>query len=228
MKKAVVLLSGGLDSATTIHLAKSKGFEIYALSFNYGQRRLHELECAKEIAKKVGVSQHKFPVIDLNTFGKSALTNTEIQIPKDRGLDQIGLGIPTTYVPARNTIFLSFALAYAEVVGALNIFIGVNTLDYSGYPDCRPEFIKAFQKMAALATKISVEQHKSVVINTPLISLTKTQIIKLGIELGVDYKQTSSCYDPSDQGKACARCDACILRIKGFQENGTEDPKEYV
>jgi len=228
MKKAIVLLSGGLDSATAINIAKSEGYEVYALSFKYGQRHLHELECAKKIASKVGVVEHQIAEINLNVFGGSALTDAEISVPKGREIESMSEGIPVTYVPARNTIFLSFALAYAEVIGCHDIFIGVNALDYSGYPDCRPEFIEAYQNMANLATKEGVEGTNKMTIHTPLIDLTKGQIVEWGLKLGVDYSMTNTCYDPSPEGKACGECDACILRLKGFAENGTTDPAEYV
>lgn len=228
MKKAIVLLSGGLDSATAINIAKSEGYEVYALSFKYGQRHLHELECAKKIASKVGVVEHQIAEINLNVFGGSALTDAEISVPKGREIENMSEGIPVTYVPARNTIFLSFALAYAEVIGCHDIFIGVNALDYSGYPDCRPEFIEAYQNMANLATKEGVEGTSKMTIHTPLIDLTKGQIVEWGLKLGVDYSMTNTCYDPSPEGKACGECDACILRLKGFAENGTTDPAEYV
>ena len=223
--KAVVLLSGGLDSSTTLAVAKSQGYELYALTFRYGQRHQIEIEAAKRIAHYFQVAQHKIFDVDLGSFGGSALT-TEIEVPKDRGLAEISADIPSTYVPARNTIFLSLALAWAEVLGAIDIFIGVNALDYSGYPDCRPEFIEAFETMANLGTKAGVEGVK-IMIHTPLINLSKAQIIKKGLELGVDFSLTSSCYDPSSEGKACGRCDACLLRLKGFAEAGIKDPALY-
>jgi 7-cyano-7-deazaguanine synthase len=222
-KKAVVLLSGGLDSATVLAIARSEGYELYALSFRYGQRHVFELEAAARVAARIGVADHRTAVIDLRVFGGSALTG-DIDVPKGRTADEMGLGIPITYVPARNTIFLSFALAWAEVLGSSDIFIGVNALDYSGYPDCRPEFIEAFEKMASLATKAGVEGRQALKIHTPLIAMTKAQIIKKGLELGVDYGLTSSCYDPSAAGKPCGECDSCVLRRKGFEENGMEDP----
>ena len=213
MPKAVVLLSGGLDSATTLAIAKSQGFDCYALSFRYGQRHAAELDAARRVAKHVGVTQHVILDIDLRQFGGSALTS-DIAVPKDRPLDD---SIPVTYVPARNTIFLSFALAWAEVLGAQDIFIGVNALDYSGYPDCRPEYIAAYQRMADLATKVGVEGSR-LRIHTPLIQMTKAQIIRKGRELDVDFDLTLSCYDPTPDGKPCGHCDACLLRAKGFAE----------
>jgi 7-cyano-7-deazaguanine synthase len=225
-KPAVILLSGGLDSATVLAIARDEGYQPYALSFSYGQRHVWELEAAKRVAAAMGVANHKTATIDLRVFGGSALT-AEIDVPKGRNADEMGHGIPITYVPARNTIFLSFALAWAEVLGSSDIFIGVNALDYSGYPDCRPEYIEAFEKMANLATKAGVEGHQSLKIHTPLIALTKAQIIAKGIELGVDYSLTSSCYDPSPTGEPCGQCDSCILRRKGFRENRIEDPLRY-
>jgi 7-cyano-7-deazaguanine synthase len=222
-KKAVVLLSGGLDSATVLAVAKSGGYEVYALSFSYGQRHAWELEAAKRVAASIGVAGHRIAEIDLRAFGGSALTD-EIAVPKGRNPADMAHGIPITYVPARNTIFLSFALAWAEVLGSSDIFLGVNALDYSGYPDCRPEFIAAFQQMANLATKAGVEGSPHLKIHTPLIALTKAQIIARGIELGVDYGLTSSCYDPGPSGDPCGQCDSCLLRKKGFSENGIEDP----
>ncbi len=213
MPKAVVLLSGGLDSATTLAIAKSQGFDCYALSFRYGQRHAAELDAARRVAKHVGVTQHVILDIDLRQFGGSALTS-DIAVPKDRPLDD---SIPVTYVPARNTIFLSFALAWAEVLGAQDIFIGVNALDYSGYPDCRPEYIAAYQRMADLATKAGVEGSR-LRIHTPLIQMTKAQIIRKGRELDVDFDLTLSCYDPTPDGKPCGHCDACLLRARGFAE----------
>jgi 7-cyano-7-deazaguanine synthase len=213
MPKAVVLLSGGLDSATTLAIAKSQGFDCYAPSFRYGQRHAAELDAARRVAKQVGVTQHVTLDIDLRQFGGSALTS-DIAVPKDRAPDD---SIPVTYVPARNTIFLSFALAWAEVLGAQDIFIGVNALDYSGYPDCRPEYIAAYQRMADLATKAGVEGSR-LRIHTPLIQMTKAQIIRKGRELEVDFDLTLSCYDPTPDGKPCGHCDACLLRAKGFAE----------
>jgi len=222
-KKAVILLSGGLDSATVLAIAKAEGYELYALSFSYGQRHAWELEAAKRVAASIGVAQHRTAQIDLRAFGGSALT-ADIEVPKGRAPEEMSHGIPITYVPARNTIFLSFALAWAEVLGASDIFLGVNALDYSGYPDCRPEFIRAFEKMANLATKAGVEGILNLRIHTPLIDLTKAQIIARGRELGVNYALTSSCYDPGPTGEPCGQCDSCLLRQKGFRENGLEDP----
>ncbi|MFZ0336519.1 MAG: 7-cyano-7-deazaguanine synthase QueC [Terracidiphilus sp.] len=222
-KRAVVLLSGGLDSATVLAIAKVEGYELHALSFSYGQRHVWELEAAKRVAAHLGVTQHRVAQIDLRAFGGSALT-ADIAVPKGRDAEEMSHGIPITYVPARNTIFLSFALAWAEVLGASDIFLGVNALDYSGYPDCRPEFIEAFEKMANLATKAGVEDRQHLRIHTPLIDLTKAQIIARGIELGVDYGLTSSCYDPGRTGAPCGQCDSCLLRQKGFRENGIADP----
>ncbi|HXG96431.1 MAG TPA: 7-cyano-7-deazaguanine synthase QueC [Gemmatimonadales bacterium] len=213
MKRAVVLLSGGLDSATTLAIARREGFDCYALSFRYGQRHAAELDAARRVATSLGAAKHVILDIDLRQFGGSALTG-DIPVPKDRELDDT---IPVTYVPARNTIFLSFALAWAEVLGAQDIFIGVNALDYSGYPDCRPEYIAAFQQLTDLATKAGVEGSR-LRIHTPLIRMTKAEIIRKGMELGVDFDLTLSCYDPSPAGKPCGRCDACQLRAKGFAE----------
>jgi len=226
---AVVLLSGGLDSTTVLAIAQSEGFGIHALTFAYGQRHSAEIDAAKAIAKNARITRHHMAQIDLTVFGGSALT-ADIPVPKDRDLgahSPSAREIPVTYVPARNTIFLSYALALAEVVGAFNIFIGVNALDYSGYPDCRPEYIEAFERMANLATRAGVEGETRLVIRTPLISLSKAGIIKLGTSLGVDYSRTTSCYDPGPGGEACGRCDACQLRLKGFSEAGLEDPIEY-
>jgi len=225
-KKAVVLLSGGLDSATVLAIARGQGYELYALSFSYGQRHIMELEAASRVAASIGVASHRIAAIDLRVFGGSALTG-DFAVPKGRNLDEMSHGIPITYVPARNTIFLSFALAWAEVLGSSDIFIGVNALDYSGYPDCRPEFIEAFEKMANLATRAGVEGRQSLKIHTPLIAMTKAEIIRRGMELGVDYGLTSSCYDPGSQGEPCGQCDSCLLRQKGFRENGIEDPLPY-
>ncbi len=221
-KKAVLLLSGGLDSATTLALAKAQGFEVYALSFRYGQRHVVELIAAKKVAEALGAKEHKIADIDLRLFGGSALT-ADISVPKDRTDDEIAHGIPITYVPARNTIFLSFALAWAEVLGAYDIFIGVNALDYSGYPDCRPEFIEAFERTANLATAYGVEAKQHITIHTPIIAMSKAEIIHEGLRLGVDYSMTLSCYDPSPEGTPCGQCDSCTLRRKGFAENGMSE-----
>jgi len=222
-KRAVVLLSGGLDSSTVLAIARHEGFEPYAMSFRYGQRHSYELECAKKVADRNGPLQHVIVDFDLRKFGGSALTS-DIAVPKERAVESMSQGIPVTYVPARNTIFLSFALAYAEVLGSSDIFVGVNALDYSGYPDCRPEFIQAYENLANLATKAGVEGTQRLKIHAPLISLTKAQIIKKGLELGVDYSITSSCYDPGPQGEPCGSCDSCQLRARGFAEAGAKDP----
>lgn len=224
-KKAIVLLSGGLDSATACAIALQQGFSVSAISFKYGQRHNYELECAANLAKFYKLPEHKIVELDLRTFGASALTD-DIAVPKNRTDIEHSTEIPVTYVPARNTIFLSYALALAEVRGANDIFIGVNALDYSGYPDCRPEYIKAFEAMANLATKAGVEGNR-LNIHTPLISLTKAQIIQKGIALGVDYSLTSSCYDPTPQNQACGKCDSCLLRLKGFKEAGLSDKINY-
>lgn len=225
-RSAVVLLSGGLDSATALAIASHEGFACHAISFRYGQRHAVELHCARRLAEKAGVMQHVIVDIDLRVFGGSALT-ANIAVPKNRTHDQMGTGIPITYVPARNTIFLSYALAFAEVMQASDIFLGVNALDYSGYPDCRPEYIAAYEAMANLATKAGVEGTLKLKIHTPLIALTKAQIIRRGLDLGVDYALTSSCYDPTPEGVACGACDSCQLRIKGFRENNVPDPIRY-
>jgi 7-cyano-7-deazaguanine synthase len=224
--KSVVLLSGGVDSTTTLAIAKSQGFDVYAFSFHYGQRHKVELEAAKQIAQYFQVSKHLIMDIDLRLFGGSALTDN-IEVPKKRKTEEMSKAIPVTYVPARNTIFLSFALAWAEILGAEDIFIGVNALDYSGYSDCRPEYIAAFERMANLATKAGVEGRQKLKIHTPLIQMTKAQIIKKGLELGADYSLTHSCYDPSEIGEACGQCDSCLLRLKGFREAGVQDPARY-
>lgn len=221
--RAVVLLSGGLDSTTTLAMARAAGFETCCLSFRYGQRHSHELECAARVAKALGASRHVVAQIDLAMFGGSALT-ADIEVPKGRDLDAPDHGIPVTYVPARNTVFLSFALAWAEVLGSCDVFIGVNALDYSGYPDCRPEFIRAFEAMANLATRAGVEGHTRLRIHTPLIALSKAQIIAEGLRLGVDYGLTTSCYDPAPDGTPCGGCDACQLRARGFAQAGMADP----
>ena len=225
-KRAVILLSGGLDSATVLAIAKAEGFEAHTLAFDYGQRHAIELTRAEAQAKAQGVNNHRVVKIDLRLFGGSALTDA-LAVPKHADASQIGSDIPITYVPARNTIFLAFALAFAETIGANDIFIGVNALDYSGYPDCRPEYIAAFQTMARLATKAGVEG-AGITLHTPLIALTKAQIIAAGLKLGVDYALTSSCYDPSPNGEACGHCDSCLLRLKGFGENRLKDPLAYI
>lgn len=225
-KRAVVLLSGGLDSTTALALARSSGYAVYALSFRYGQRHSTELESAARVARALGAERHLILDIDLRAIGGSALTD-DIEVPTSRSDEEISSSIPVTYVPARNTIFLSFALAWAESLGAEDIFIGVNALDYSGYPDCRPEYIEAYERMANLATKASVEGRKRLRIHTPLIAMTKAEIIKTGLGLGVDYSLTHSCYDPAPAGLACGRCDSCLLRLKGFKEAGAEDPLGY-
>jgi 7-cyano-7-deazaguanine synthase len=225
-KQAVLLLSGGLDSTTLLALATSQDYAIHALSFRYGQRHSAEIAAAEKIARRYGVVQHVVTDIDLRVFGGSALTS-DIEVPRDRPVDAAE-DIPVTYVPARNTIFLSFALAWAEVLGASDIFIGVNALDYSGYPDCRPEFIAAFEEMARLATRAGVEGKSPVTIRTPLIDLSKREIIELGLSLGVDYSMTTSCYDPGPAGEACGHCDACQLRLRGFEEAGATDPVKYL
>ena len=223
---AVVLLSGGLDSATVAAIARSEGFLVHALSFAYGQRHSFELAAARRVAASQQVAQHRIATIDLRVFGGSALTD-DIEVPKGRDGAEMERGIPVTYVPARNAIFLSFALAWAEVLEASDVFIGVNALDYSGYPDCRPEFIRAFETMANLATKAGVEGRQKLKIHAPLMHMTKAQIIKRGMELDVDYGLTSSCYDPAADGKPCGQCDSCFLRRKGFRENGIDDPLPY-
>ena len=226
-KNAVVLLSGGLDSTTVLAIAKDQGYSPYALSFRYGQRHLIELEAAKRVADKQGVVRHVVAEIDLRVFGGSALT-ADIDVPKHDSADSLAEhGIPVTYVPARNTVFLSFALAWAETISAQDIFIGVNALDYSGYPDCRPEYIAAYERMANLATKAGVEGAQQLKIHTPLIDMTKAQIINKGLELGIDYGQTLSCYDPDEAGVSCGKCDSCVLRQKGFSDAGQKDPVSY-
>ena len=226
-RKAVVLSSGRIDSTTAMAIAKHEGFKIFSLSFFYGQRHAFELEAAQKVANAIGVTKHLVINIDLKQIGGSSLTD-DMDVPKDRDEQEMTREIPVTYVPARNTIFLSFALAWAEVLKSSDIFIGVNAIDYSGYPDCRPEYIDAFERMANLATKASVEGNTKIRIKTPLIRLTKAQIIHKGIELGVDYALTHSCYDPSPQGQACGRCDSCQLRKKGFKEAGVLDPTQYI
>jgi 7-cyano-7-deazaguanine synthase len=221
------LLSGGLDSATTLAIAKAQGFDVYALSFRYGQRHVQELEAAATIANRLGASAHVIVDIDLRRFGGSALTG-DLDVPKDRSNEEMKQGIPITYVPARNTIFLSFALAWAEVLGGSDIFIGVNALDYSGYPDCRPEYIQAYQRMADLATRAGVEGARPIKIHAPLIHLSKAEVIQRGTTLGVDYSLTVSCYDPAIDGAACGRCDSCTLRRQGFTAAAVSDPTRYV
>ncbi|HUR36758.1 MAG TPA: 7-cyano-7-deazaguanine synthase QueC [Terriglobales bacterium] len=223
---AVVLLSGGLDSTTVLAIAREQGYACHALTFRYGQRHTHEIEAAKRIAQRMAAEQHFIADIDLRMFGGSALTS-DLAVPKDRQPAEIATGIPITYVPARNTIFLSFALAWAEVLNSSDIFIGVNAIDYSGYPDCRPEYIAAFEQMANLATKAAVERKQKIKIHTPLLQLSKAYIIRAGLDLGVDYGLTLSCYDPSPAAEACGRCDACSLRLKGFAENNIPDPARY-
>jgi 7-cyano-7-deazaguanine synthase len=218
-KKAVVLLSGGLDSTTVAAIARSEGYDVFGLSFRYGQRHVVELEAARRVADSLGVTEHLIMDIDLRKIGGSALTD-QIDVPKGRSEDAMENGIPVTYVPARNTIFLSYALAWAEVLNARDIFIGVNAVDYSGYPDCRPEFIAAFERMANLATKAAVTSQWRIQIQTPIIRMSKAEIIKTGLALGVDYKLTHSCYDPAPDGKACGLCDSCLLRKRGFEEAG--------
>jgi len=225
--KSVVLLSGGVDSTTTLAIAQKEGFELFCLTFDYGQRHRVELDRARDIARHFGATDHQIIKIDLRQFGGSALTDN-IDVPIGRDQQEIASSIPITYVPARNTIFLSFCLAYAEVKGASDIFIGVNAIDYSGYPDCRPEFIAAFETLANLATKAGVEGKETIKIHTPLIKLTKAEIIQKGLKLGVDYAMTHSCYNPGREGISCGVCDSCQLRLKGFQEAGAKDPIEYV
>ena len=226
IKPAIVLLSGGLDSATVLAIAKSQGYAVFALTFRYGQRHDYEIEAAKKIARLAEIERHANVEIDLRSIGGSALTD-DIEVPKNRSGKEIGTGIPITYVPARNTVFLSYALALAESTDAADIFIGVNALDYSGYPDCRPEYIEAFERMANLATQAAVEAGRKLRIHTPLIDLSKADIIRKGLELGVDYSLTHTCYDPGPGGIACGACDACLLRLKGFEENGIPDPIDY-
>ncbi len=225
--RAVLLLSGGLDSTTLLALARRDGFAVHALTFRYGQRHSAEIAAAQRVAAEYGVAEHVVADIDLRLFGGSALTSN-VDVPKDRDPEEMSHGIPVTYVPARNTIFLSFALAWAEVLEAGDIFIGVNALDYSGYPDCRPEFIAAFERMANLATRAGVEGTRPVTVRTPLMTLSKREIIALGTSLGVDYASTTSCYDPAPDGRACGHCDACLLRRRGFAEAGVTDPTPYV
>ncbi|MEM9353368.1 MAG: 7-cyano-7-deazaguanine synthase QueC [Planctomycetota bacterium] len=223
---AVLLLSGGLDSATTGAIARDQGFDLFALSVDYGQRHRFELESAARVAEALGVQEHKTVQVDLASLGGSALTDA-IDVPQDRGDEEMADGIPVTYVPARNTVMLSIALGYAEVLGAADLFVGVNAVDYSGYPDCRPEFVRAFEEVANLATKAGVEGPHRLRVHTPLIDLTKAEIIRRGTELGVDYSLTHTCYAPEADGSSCGRCDACILRLKGFAEAGLSDPIRY-
>jgi 7-cyano-7-deazaguanine synthase len=225
-RKAVCLLSGGLDSAICLGVAKQEGFDCYALSFDYGQRHAVELDAAAKVARYFSATEHKVAKIDLRVFGASALTS-DLTVPKHDSVDEIGGGIPVTYVPARNTIFLSFAMAWAEVLESSDIFIGVNAIDYSGYPDCRPEFISAFEQMANLATKAGVEGRTRLKIHTPLAKLNKAAIVRLGAEVGLDFALTHSCYDPEEGGRPCGQCDSCLLRLKGFSEAGIRDPLEY-
>jgi 7-cyano-7-deazaguanine synthase len=222
--KAICLLSGGLDSSTCLGVARRDGYECYALSFDYGQRHRIELEAAARVAKSFKVAEHRVMSLDLRAFGASALTSDDLEVPKSRSLEAMGQGIPITYVPARNTIFLSFAMAWAEVLESSDIFIGVNAIDYSGYPDCRPEFIAAFEKMANLATKAGVEGRTLLHIHTPLARLNKADIVRLGLEVGVDFALTHSCYAPDSTGRACGQCDSCLLRQKGFEEAAVVDP----
>jgi 7-cyano-7-deazaguanine synthase len=227
-KKAIVLSSGGLDSTTVMAMAKCEGFEICSLSFFYGQRHAYELKAAEKVADALGAARHLVVNVDLKEIGGSALTDAHISVPKSRSGQEMSAEIPVTYVPARNTIFLSYALAWAEVLGVSDIFIGVNAIDYSGYPDCRPEYVEAYERMANLATKAGVEGPTKIKIRTPLIHLSKAQIIRKGIELGVDYSMTHSCYDPSPEGLACSQCDSCLLRKKGFAEANVPDPTRYL
>jgi 7-cyano-7-deazaguanine synthase len=224
--KAVCLLSGGLDSSTCLGVARRDGFDCYAMSFDYGQRHRIELEAAARVARHFGACEHRVVRIDLRAFGASALT-AGIDVPKRRSIEEMGQGIPVTYVPARNTIFLAYALAWAEVLECSDIFIGVNAIDYSGYPDCRPEYIAAFERMANLATKAGVEGRTHTHIHTPLAQLGKAEIVRLGAEVGVDFALTHSCYDPDAEGRPCGQCDSCLLRRKGFEEAGRRDPLSY-
>ena len=225
-RRAVVLLSGGLDSSTTLFEAARQGFELFALSFDYGQRHRHEIEAARRIARAAGVAEQRILELDPRALSGSALTG-EREVPKDRSDHEIGTDIPPTYVPACNTLFLAYALAWAEALGTGDIFIGVNAVDYSGYPDCRPEYIQAYERMANLATKAAVQQQRRVTVHTPVIQMTKAQIIRKGMALGVDYALTRSCYDPDTEGRACGQCDACLLRLQGFAENYITDPAPY-
>jgi len=226
LKRSVVLLSGGLDSATTLAVARAEGYEAHGLSVDYGQRHRRELECARVVATNLGAATHRIVSVDLRAIGGSALTGP-LQVPKDRAYEDMARGIPITYVPARNTILLGVALGYAEVVGAFDLFMGANFVDYSGYPDCRPEFLAQFERLANLATKAGVEGKGAFRVHAPLLQLSKADIIRKGMELGVDYGLTLSCYEPDEQGRACGRCDSCRLRLKGFQEAGLKDPARY-
>ena len=226
MRPAVCLVSGGLDSSTCLGVATREGYECYALSFDYGQRHAVELQAARRVAKHFYAPEHRVIRIDLRPFGSSALTS-EIEVPKGRTLEEMAQGIPITYVPARNTIFLAYALAWAETLGSSDLFIGVNAIDYSGYPDCRPEYIAAFERMANLAIKAAVEGRARIRIHTPLAQLNKAEIVKLGAEVGVDFALTHSCYDPGQGGRPCGHCDSCLLRRKGFEEAGIRDPLTY-
>lgn len=226
-KSAIVLLSGGLDSTTTLAIARAEGYALHAMTFRYGQRHEAEIEAARRVAAAVGVVAHAVVDIDLRVFGGSALTS-DAAVPKGRSAEEMASGIPSTYVPARNTIFLSFALAWAEVIGAEDVFLGVNALDYSGYPDCRPEYVAAYEAMANLATRAGVEGRQRLRVHAPLIALTKAAIVRRGLDLGVDYSITRTCYDPGPAGEACGGCDACALRLKGFAENGLADPAPYL
>jgi 7-cyano-7-deazaguanine synthase len=226
LKRSVVLLSGGLDSATTLAVARAEGYEAHGLSVDYGQRHRRELECARAVATNLGAATHRIVSVDLRAIGGSALTGP-LQVPKDRPYEDMAGGIPITYVPARNTILLGLALGYAEVVGAFDLFMGANFVDYSGYPDCRPEFLAQFERLANLATKAGVEGKGTFRVHAPLLQLSKAEIIRKGMELGVDYGLTLSCYEPDEQGRACGRCDSCRLRLKGFQEVGLRDPANY-
>ena len=225
--KAIVLLSGGLDSSTTLAIARSEGYTPYAITFKYGQRHEAEIAAARKVASQFGVARHVIAEIDLRMFGGSALT-ADIDVPKGRPMAEMSEGIPITYVPARNTIFLSLALAWAETLEISDVFLGVNALDYSGYPDCRPEYIASYEAMANLATKAGVEGKQALKIHTPIIEMTKSQIIQTGLALGVDYGMTRSCYDPSAEGESCGQCDSCQLRLKGFAEAGSQDPAPYL
>lgn len=225
---AVLLLSGGLDSTTLLAHAVSEGYDVHALSFSYGQRHAHELEAARRVALRYGAVEHRVAVIDLRLFGGSALTDDRIDVPHDRDGHDMESGVPVTYVPARNTIFLAHALAYAEVVAASDIFIGVNSVDYSGYPDCRPAFVEAFERMANLATRAATEEGRRLRIRAPLMAMSKGEIVRMGLALGVDYSLTTSCYSPTPSGLACGHCDACLLRLRGFAEAGAEDPAAYL